>query len=211
MYDIIKWNNTSIQEITIGVIKIKEEKEQKISVKRIFSMIYTLFVYLISAVILFSAILFSFNASPKKTLFGYRYYTVITDSMSPAYNEGDIIFVHVTTSDDINVGDVITFNPAHSGDAYLTHRVTKKYDNYNMTGVTCFKTKGDNNKAEDSFLIEESRVIGKVEFCIPKLGYLIRFIRLKWYYAIGLVISVFIFFKMLNLYFTANKTEESSE
>ena len=179
--------------------------------KGVLSVIYTAMVYLFSAVILIAAVLFSFDASPSKTLFGYRYYIVVTNSMAPTYNVGDIVLVRSVSSNDIQVGDVITFNPAHSGDAYLTHRVTKKYDDYLMTGVTCLKTKGDNNKTEDSFLIEESRVIGKVRFGIPVMGYIIKFIQLKWYYVIGLVVSIIIFFKTLSRYLTVAKTEEQVE
>ena len=79
-----------------------------------------------------------------------------------------------------------------------------------MTGVTCFKTKGDYNDVEDSFLIEESRVIGKVEFSVPKLGYIIRFFQLRWYYAVGLIISVLIFFKTSKMYLINIRTDEKS-
>ena len=188
----------------------KKEKEEVSKIRRILSGIYTVFIYLLSAGIIISALLFSFNASPTKSIMGFRYYIVITNSMSPTYNEGDVVFVKVTSSDNIKVGDVITFNPAHSGDAYLTHRVTQKYDDYNMTGVTCFKTKGDYNDVEDSFLIEESRVIGKVEFSVPKLGYIIRFFQLRWYYAVGLIISVLIFFKTSKMYLISIRTDEKS-
>ena len=175
---------------------------------RFFDALTTVFVYLLSACILIGAVLFAFNTSPSKSIFGYRYYTVLTDSMLPKYKTGDVVFVHIESGDKINVGDVITFNPSRDSDAYLTHRVTEKFDDYEGTGVTCFRTKGDANNVEDSFLIEEERVIGKVNFGIPKLGYVIRFIQLRWYFVAATAVMIFIFIKLLKIYFSTDDEEK---
>lgn len=176
---------------------------------RFFDALTTVFVYLLSACILIGAVLFAFNTSPSKSIFGYRYYTVLTDSMLPKYKTGDVVFVHIESGDKINVGDVITFNPSRDSDAYLTHRVTEKFDDYEGTGVTCFRTKGDANNVEDSFLIEEERVIGKVNFGIPKLGYVIRFIQLRWYFVAATAVMIFIFIKLLKIYFSTDDEEKA--
>lgn len=176
---------------------------------RFFDALTTVFVYLLSACILIGAVLFAFNTSPSKSIFGYRYYTVLTDSMLPKYKTGDVVFVHIESGEKINVGDVITFNPSRDSDAYLTHRVTEKFDDYEGTGVTCFRTKGDANNVEDSFLIEEERVIGKVNFGIPKLGYVIRFIQLRWYFVAATAVMIFIFIKLLKIYFSTDDEEKA--
>ena len=62
---------------------------------RIFDIAFSVFIYLLAAAILVGAILFSFNTSADKAIFGYRYYTVLTGSMSPTYNVGDMIFVQL--------------------------------------------------------------------------------------------------------------------
>lgn len=186
-------------------------KNEATKANRIFDTVVTVFVYLLSACILIGAVFFSFNVSPDKSIFGYRYYTVLTESMSPKYNVGDVVFVHIENSDNINIGDVITFNPSSNSDAYLTHRVTEKITDYLGTGVTCFKTKGDANDSEDSFLIDETRVIGKVTAVIPKIGYIIRFVRLKWYYIAVIAIMVIVFFKLMKLYFAMDSDEYEKE
>lgn len=169
-------------------------------------------VYLLSAAILIGAVLFAFNSSPTKSIFGFRYYTVLTASMSPTYNIGDVIIVKLASADEIEVGDVITFNPSRDGDAYLTHRVFEKYDDYEGTGVTCFRTKGDANKDEDSFLIESDRVIGTVKFGIPKLGYVIRFIQLKWYFVAAFAVMLIVFIHLLKQYVNmGNEEDEDNE
>lgn len=178
---------------------------------RIFDIAFTVFVYLLAAAILVGAILFSFSTSPDKALFGYRYYTILTPSMSPTYNVGDMIFVQLKGPEDINVGDVITFNPSQDSDAYLTHRVTEKHVDYQGTGVTCFRTRGDANDSEDSFLIESDRVIGTVNFGIPYLGFVVRFIQLRWYIVLPIVIMVAVFFYLLKRYFLMGDDDEEDE
>lgn len=178
---------------------------------RIFDIAFSVFVYLLAAAILVGAILFSFSTSPDKALFGYRYYTILTPSMSPAYNVGDMIFVQLKGPEDINEGDVITFNPSQDSDAYLTHRVTEKIVDYQGTGVTCFRTRGDANDSEDSFLIESDRVIGTVNFGIPYLGFVVRFIQLRWYIVLPIVIMVAVFFYLLKRYFLIGDDDDEDD
>ena len=178
---------------------------------RVFDIVFTVFVYLLAAAILFGALLFSFSTSPDKALFGYRYYTILTPSMSPAYNVGDMIFVQLKGPEDINEGDVITFNPSQDSDAYLTHRVTEKIVDYQGTGVTCFRTRGDANDSEDSFLIESDRVIGTVNFGIPYLGFVVRFIQLRWYIVLPIVIMVAVFFYLLKRYFLIGDDDDEDD
>ena len=178
---------------------------------RVLGIVRTIFVYALAVGILVAALMFAASNSPNKSLFGFRYYTVLTPSMEPVYSVGDMVIVKVTPADQIEVGDVITFNPSSDGEAYLTHRVTEKLYNYQGTGVTCFRTKGDANNAEDTFLIDEDRVIGVVQFSIPKLGYVVRFIQLRWYFILPLIVLIFIFFKLLGTYLAPPEKNEEDE
>ena len=175
---------------------------------KIFDVVFTVFVYILAAAILIAALMFASNTSPDKSLFGYRYYTILTGSMEPTYSVGDMIFVKLADAQEINVGDVITFNPSQDSDAYLTHRVTEKLDNFEGTGVTCFRTQGDANNAEDSFLIDSSRVVGVVKFSLAKVGYIVRFIQLRWYFVIPVVIMIAILFRLLKRYFLIGKDDD---
>ncbi|MCR4760922.1 MAG: signal peptidase I [Oscillospiraceae bacterium] len=180
----------------------KPESDGKLSKsQRIFSVIRTVLVYLLAILIVLFAVLFAADKSPSKSVFGFRYYVVLTPSMEPELSPGDMVFVKITDSASIQVNDVITFNPSGSNDAYLTHRVVEKLDNFEGSGVTCFRTKGDANDTADSFLIDESRVVGKVKFHIPKLGTVLRFIQLRWYFIVPLVILFFAFLELMKYYF----------
>ena len=178
---------------------------------RVYVIVRKILIYLLAVVIVVAALLFAASNSPNKAIFGYRYYTVLTPSMEPTYNVGDMVFVKIENADAISVGEVITFNPSSDSEAYLTHRVTEKLTDYQGTGVTCFKTKGDANDSEDSFLIDESRVIGAVKFHIPKLGYIIRFIQLRWFFIVPMIVLLGVAFHLLKIYFSAEETEEGGE
>ncbi len=172
--------------------------------------IRTVLIYLFSIGIIIAALLFASSRTPNKSLFGFRYYTVLTPSMEPAYSVGDMVFVKITSADNINVGDVITFNPSSDSEAYLTHRVTEKLVDYQGTGVTCFRTKGDANDSEDSFLIDEGRVIGTVKLGIPKLGYVVRFVQLRWYFVVPILILIFVFIKLMGMYLAPKEEDEEA-
>lgn len=178
---------------------------------KVFSVVRTIFVYLLALLIIIAAMLFAADKSPNKSMFGYRYYTVLTDSMVPEFYSGDMVFVKLSNADSINTGDVITFNPSSGSDAYLTHRVTEKIDDYQGSGVTCFRTKGDANDSEDSFLIDEERVIGKVQFHVPKMGIIVRFVQLRWYFIVPLIVLLIIFFKLMKYYFTLHGKNSGGE
>lgn len=175
---------------------------------RIFSVVRTVLVYLLALAIITAAAFFAADRSPDKSLFGFRYYTVLTDSMVPAFRSGDMVFVKITGADKIENGDIITFNPSSDSEAYLTHRVVEKLPDYQGTGVTCFKTKGDANDAEDSFLIDEERVIGTVQFHLPRLGFILRFVQLRWYFIAPLLVLLFVFMELLKRYFALRNSED---
>jgi signal peptidase len=178
---------------------------------RAFSAIRKIFIYCLSVFIIIIAVVFAASKSPNKSFFGFRYYVVLTDSMVPEFSSGDMVFVRISDAKNINKGDVITFNPSNGGEAYLTHRVTEKLTDYQGTGVTCFRTKGDANNAEDSFLIDESRVIGKVQFHVPKLGIIVRFVQLRWYFIVPLIVLMLVFFKMMKYYFDLKSQKDNDK
>ncbi len=71
---------------------------------------------------------------------GAKGYSVITDSMSPSINKGDVVFVKKADFSSLNEGDVVTVRFA-DGSGYFTHRITKIDHEFGM-----FRTKGDANQ-----------------------------------------------------------------
>lgn len=192
-------------------VKKEERIEKNQKPHKVLGIIKSIFIYLLAASFIVAALLFASDKSPQKSVFGFRYYTVLTPSMEPELSVGDVVIVKLANADDVNEGDVITFNPSSDSDAYLTHRVTEKLTDYEGSGVTCFRTKGDANEVEDSFLIDSSRLIGTVEFHIPTLGYVIRFVQLRWYFVVPLIIMIFVFFRLLEMYFGMKNGDDEED
>ena len=76
---------------------------------------------------------------------------VLTDSMYPVIESGDLIICNTANAEEIAEGDIISFyDPMGNGTSVVTHRVLEivKED-----GEISFRTKGDNNNAEDQMLV----------------------------------------------------------
>ena len=104
------------------------------------------------------------------SFFGYKNFIVLTGSMEPKINIGDIVIIKETN--DIKVNDIVSFKIDNS---IITHRVTdiRHDDENNLT----FITKGDANNGYDNEILTLDDLEGKYLFKIPKLGSLILFLQ----------------------------------
>lgn len=176
---------------------LEEVEVQETAAHKTVEIVSDILFYLLIVSIILAGIMFAVSKSPNKSLLGYRYYDVLTGSMQPTYNVGDLILVKVTDPSEIQVGDPVTFNPGSTDDSYLTHRVTQKIENYMGTGNTCFKTKGDANETEDPFVIDGNRMIGVVKLRIPLVGHLVQFVQYNYVIIIVMVVLFSVFFTLL--------------
>lgn len=104
-------------------------------------------------------------------MIGYECYNVISPSMTPVYDVGDLIYVKEVDPYTIQPGDVITF--IVNEDLVIgTHRVVRV-----DTEKKYFYTKGDANEIEDAEPVHFNNVIGVPQFSIPKLGYVSDFVQ----------------------------------
>lgn len=104
-------------------------------------------------------------------LLGFQVFNVISGSMEPTYNVGDLIYVKEVNPYDIEVGTPITF-VLNENLVVATHRVVE-VDTENQH----FYTKGDANDTEDASPVHFNNVIGVPQFSIPLLGYVSDFIQ----------------------------------
>ena len=107
---------------------------------------------------------------------GYAPLIVLTGSMEPEINSGDLIFVKQTDASDIQVGDVIAFfDPDGTGTSILTHRVIEVLDE---DGTLCFRTQGDANNAADRQPVSADRLVGVyTDFRIAGAGNVAMFMQ----------------------------------
>ena len=100
---------------------------------------------------------------------------VLTDSMYPVIESGDLILCHTLEAEEVKVGDVITFyDPMGNGTSVVTHRVLEISE---KDGRPQFITKGDNNNVEDQVPVDAEDLIGIYQKRIPKAGNVAMFMQ----------------------------------
>ena len=86
---------------------------------------------------------------------------VLTDSMYPEIESGDLIICKTEEPENIRVGDVISFfDPAGNGTSIVTHRVMEVTE---QDGLLAWRTKGDNNNTEDRLLVTGDKLVAVYE------------------------------------------------
>lgn len=95
----------------------------------------------------------SFLKKPLVTNFPIQFFIIISGSMSPYINTGEMVIT--LKKSDYKVNDVITFLENES--YFVTHRIIRKEENG-------FVTKGDFNNREDKNIVQNSQIKGKVIF-----------------------------------------------
>lgn len=119
------------------------------------------------------------------------FYVVSSGSMIPALQIGDIIIVQDTNlSDGIFEGDVIVFDRPTDKQVVVVHRVIDVVDD---TPQRALRTKGDNNRLVDGWLVTEEYFLGKVIFTVPKIGYLTRILSPPLNFIFVIIILAVIF------------------
>ena len=58
---------------------------------RVYVIVRKILIYLLAAAIVVAGLLFAASNSPNKSIFGYRYYTVLTPSMEPSYKGSNLM------------------------------------------------------------------------------------------------------------------------
>jgi signal peptidase I len=131
-------------------------------------------------------------ATTVPTFFGFQSFAVLSGSMEPAIGTGDVVVVRKIAPLDAKIGDVVTFRSPESPSRLVTHRATS----IETTGETVtFVTKGDANTGVERWSVAASGTIGKVEYRVPKLGYITnrvgsRFGRVAFLVLPALVLAV---------------------
>jgi signal peptidase I len=109
-------------------------------------------------------------------VFGYQLKTVLSGSMEPGIKTGSIIAVKPGGDmTRFQPDDVITF--MEEDGKLVTHRVTEVIASGDSV---MYRTKGDNNNAEDINPVLSENVVAEYEgFTIPYVGYFINFSQSK--------------------------------
>lgn len=98
-------------------------------------------------------------------IFPIKPIAIATGSMEPELHVGDVAVIKKCEANDVEEGDIIEYQM----EGYtVIHRIQSKTQ---KNGQFTFITKGDNNDTEDSELVSEEQLIGKVIFKVRFLGF----------------------------------------
>lgn len=130
------------------------------------------------------------------SLFGRMPLTVESGSMEPTFKEGDLIIAkEIDDINELKVDDVISFwtNEIVEGSNVInTHRIIEVIDE---NGTKSFKTKGDNNDQEDTYIVYPSKIIGKwTGTRLGGVGKVMKFLKTKTGFLVCILIPMAIFF-----------------
>lgn len=172
--------------------KVLDNKFIKFLIKFI-KVVVWIFVLLVIFVILVQRI---FNN--QVSIGSYRMFTVVTGSMEPVYNVGDVVISKEVDSSTIKKGDDVVYLGEKDDfkDKIVTHRVIKIEK---KEGEYYFTTKGVANEYSDP-VISSSQLYGKVVYRPVVLSFLSGVLntRLGFYLLIFVPVAFLIFLEILD-------------
>ena len=156
-------------------------------------------------IISFFAFLLIFQSTflKNKSIFGYRSYVIASNSMYPVLEYGDVILVKDISFDDIEIGDIITYqgNNGELKNKIITHEVIDI--NY-VNDVRVLVTKGRANKGVDPYVYPE-QIYGKFFYKYTIISFVSKIVRNKF----GFVLFIFIPFGILFVLEFINMVKET--
>ena len=153
-------------------------------------------------VIVISIIFIQRISNNKVTLGGYGLYTIITGSMEPKYNIGDMVISKKVDVKQLKVGDDIVYlgEKEEFKNKIITHQIINKKE---VNGKIIFQTKGIANDIEDPE-IESSQVLGKVLGKSNILSFISRIVNNPY----GFYFVIFVPFAILSVMEVMDIVEE---
>lgn len=123
-------------------------------------------------VLVMISLVIGFSFLPVKN--NYKFLAVTSGSMEPFIKTGNLAIIK--PAGNYKIGDIITFKTpnAISTKETTTHRISSISE---QDGIQIYSTKGDANNSLDSQIVTKSQIVGKYQFSIRFLGYLLQYLR----------------------------------
>jgi len=150
----------------VGIVSIYEKNEVKTKVKR--SIVFVILGFILA---------FTTRILPISPI------VIVSDSMNPYIEKGDLAIIQKLDSSKIKINDIIEYR---LDDIYVIHRVINIK---NTNNGKIYITKGDSNKSFDVKPVKENQINGKLVGNIPKIGYPTIWLREFLEYARGVRIK----------------------
>jgi signal peptidase I len=100
--------------------------------------------------------------------YGFGFSPVLTGSMQPSANPGDLFITRLVPATALQVGDIIAINNQITG-TYYSHRISEMR---NVNGALRIITKGDANESpdRDPFMVSPVSEVSKAIKILPNIG-----------------------------------------
>lgn len=148
------------------------------ALKVIRSVVVWLIVALAAAMMVFTIVSVSTFDRADRSLFGYKAFIILSDSMSKTdFEAGDLALVKEVDPSTLKEGDIIAYtsqNTANYGET-VTHKIRRLTTDAN--GQPGFITYGTTTDTDDETVVTYPYVIGKYSTHIPKIGTFFQFLK----------------------------------
>ena len=133
-------------------------------------LIFTVFV------MIFTIVSVSTVGKDDASIFGYKPYIVLSDSMQDTFAVGDMSVSKEVDPQTLEVGDIITFTSIDpvNYEQVVTHKI-REITTYE--GEPAFVTYGTTTGVDDAYPVPFENVIGEYQFRLPKMGYFFQFLK----------------------------------
>ena len=159
--------------------------------KKILKVLITIFRILVGIVLAAFIIVVCLQrfSNNKISFFNYRMFTVVSQSMAPKYDIGDVLISKQVKPEEIKENDVISYLGTYGDftDKVITHRVVGIHQNED--GKYYFRTKGDANIVEDP-IVEEGQIYGVVVYRSAILSLVYRIVGTKIGFYLFIIIPI---------------------
>jgi signal peptidase len=141
---------------------------------------------------------------------GIRIFTIITGSMEPVYNVGDILVSKNVSPADLKIGDNITYLGA-KGDLeglVVTHQIVNA--SHDETGYH-FVTKGVNNEIADP-KIDANQIYGKVIYKTVLLSFVCKIMNnIVAYFTIFAIVALLVSYQIVRSIYDKDDEDDNNE
>ena len=169
--------------------------------KKAWKIISTVLVWMVVIVAVFMMVftIVSVNTFDRndRSLFGYRCYIVLSDSMSATdFDAGDLVLVKSVDPTTLKEGDIIAYQSQNSENygATVTHKIRAKTTDAN--GNPGFITYGTTTGVDDETVVTYPFILGQYQGALPGVGTFFQFLKTPQ----GYIVCILIPFLLLILY-----------
>jgi signal peptidase I len=143
----------------------------------------------------------------------YPALAVVSTSMVPTLNVGDVIIVQGVPASEIranySTGDIVVFRDPNRPDYRIVHRAVKI--EYNTDGYYIITTHGDNNPPSAEERFHEQFLIGKVIARLPYVGNFALFVNALGNFYYFLIIIIIVINIILSLFYDSDAEKKAQE